>query len=149
MKRGLGRKEQKLIKVCSFRSIKNEFSLSIMFWEFSVSGSGKTFSIAICKFCKFFQFSIYEENLFRAHSSTSWVVFLVKIFSCAPLAQIDVLLLFVFHSKSNLTLKRRNDLLMLVLARYMSTHGVVARKCSRTEWTRYADALMALSDVGS
>ena len=49
----------------------------------------------------------------------------------------------------NLALKWRNNLLMLVLTCYMSTHSVVTRKCSWTEWTWYSNSLMALANVSS
>lgn len=76
---------------------------------------------------------------------TGWVVFSqnfsARLFSHAPM--------FLKRNFVNLTLKRRDNLLVLVLARYMPAHRVVARKCSRTEWTWYSDALVTLTDVGS
>lgn len=55
----------------------------------------------------------------------------------------------VLSNLDNLTLKRRDDLLVLVFARYVSSDGVVARERSRAEGARHADSLMALANVGS
>lgn len=49
----------------------------------------------------------------------------------------------------NLTCKRSNNVLMLMLSCYVSTHGVIACKCSRAEGTRYANTLMTLSNMSS
>lgn len=49
----------------------------------------------------------------------------------------------------NLTCKRSNNLLMLMLSCYVSTNGVVACKCSRAEGTWYTNTLMTLSNVSS
>lgn len=49
----------------------------------------------------------------------------------------------------NLTCKWSNNILMLMLSRYVSTYRVIACKCSRTERTWYTNALMTLSNVSS
>lgn len=74
-----------------------------------------------------FSFSFSQNIISRAHS-----------------ARLDGL-----SNLDNLTLKRRDDLLVLVLARYVSSDGVVSRERSRAEGTRHADSLMALANVGS
>lgn len=94
------------------------------------------------------RFLVPRKSLSSHHHQRDGFV-LVKIFSSfAPrnAHRSDVPTVDRLHS--NLTLKRRDDLLVLVLARYVSTHRVVAREGSRAEWTWYSNSLMTLADVG-
>lgn len=145
--------EQKLIKVCSFRFfVRSEFSRWFVFWEITfpirVAHGKLFFSIFIAAFWQF----ISEKIFFVAHSSTRWFRFICSQNMFGEPLRMSWLMRkahgLMSVLKSNLTLKRRNDLLMLVLARYMSTHRIVARERSRTEWTWYSNSLMALTNVG-
>lgn len=86
-----------------------------------------------------------RENLFRLATRMGHHSHLVKISFHVP----TVHGWMVLSNLDNLTLKRRDDLLVLVFARYVSSDGVVARERSRAEGARHADSLMALANVGS